>query len=212
MDITTLLLYVIAVSAVTAIPGPTMLLALNNGATKGIKVAACGIAGAALSDLILIGAVGCGLGTLLQASEQLFTLVKWAGAAYLLYLAYQLWQAPPSGIQSLSLPHETAARSGQAAFMRSLLVALSNPKGLLFFSAFLPQFIRPEAAIALQYTLLALVTALIDIALMSLYAIGGHHAMRALSAVALRWLNRGCACILAGLAIALSLYRRNELN
>lgn len=210
MDLASLSLYIIAVSAVTIMPGPTMLLALNNGAHGGKRIAACGIAGAALSDLILIAAVGCGLGALLIASEQLFTLVKWIGAAYLLYLAYALWRAPVGPIQT----DTTSAKplSGRAAFLRSLLVALSNPKGLLFFSAFLPQFIRPEGGIAAQYITLALVTALIDIALMSVYAVGGHHAMRLLSGQAMRWLNRGCAGMLAGLAVALSLYRRSETH
>lgn len=210
MDLASISLYIIAVSAVTIMPGPTMLLALNNGAHGGKRIAACGIAGAALSDLILIAAVGCGLGALLIASEQLFTLVKWIGAAYLLYLAYALWRAPVGPIQT-----DTASEkplSGRAAFLRSLLVALSNPKGLLFFSAFLPQFIRPEGGIAAQYITLALVTALIDIALMSVYAVGGHHAMRLLSGQAMRWLNRGCAGMLAGLAVALSLYRRSETH
>ncbi|MGO3132541.1 MAG: LysE family translocator [Alcaligenes sp.] len=208
MDLASLSLYIIAVSAVTVMPGPTMLLALNNGAHGGKRIAACGIAGAALSDLILIAAVGCGLGALLIASEQLFTLVKWIGAAYLLYLAYALWRAPVGPIQTDTASEEPL--SGRAAFLRSLLVALSNPKGLLFFSAFLPQFIRPEGAIAAQYITLALITALIDIALMSIYAVGGHHAMRLLSGQAMRWLNRGCAGMLAGLAVALSLYRRSE--
>lgn len=210
MDLASLSLYIIAVSAVTIMPGPTMLLALNNGAHGGKRIAACGIAGAALSDLILIAAVGCGLGALLIASEQLFTLVKWIGAAYLLYLAYGLWRAPVGPIQT-DIASEKPL-SGRAAFVRSLLVALSNPKGLLFFSAFLPQFIRPEGGIAAQYITLALVTALIDIALMSVYAVGGHHAMRLLSNQAMRWLNRGCAGMLAGLAVALSLYRRSETH
>lgn len=186
-----------------------MLLALNNGATAGMRVAAYGIAGAALSDLILIGLVGCGLGAVLQASEQLFLLVKWVGVAYLIYLAWMLWRAPVD-IPCVEPIRTTGSRSGRAAFMRSFLVALSNPKGLLFFSAFLPQFIRPEATVAVQYVILAVLTALIDITLMSTYAIGGDRAMRALSGRALRWLNRGCASMLAGLAVGLSLYRRSE--
>ncbi len=207
MDLATLSLYILAVAAVTVIPGPTMLLALNNGALGGKRIAACGIAGAALSDLILIAAVGCGLGAILMASEQLFTIVKWVGVAYLMYLAYGLWRAPISPIQADTA---TAPLSGRAAFLRSLLVALSNPKGLLFFSAFLPQFIRPEGALAAQYITLALVTALIDVALMSVYAVGGHHAMRLLSGKAMRYVNRGCAGMLAGLGLALSLYRRSD--
>lgn len=62
MDATTLFLYIVTVSAVMMTPGPSMLLALNNGASHGMRIAGCGIAGAALSDVILIGAVGCGLG------------------------------------------------------------------------------------------------------------------------------------------------------
>ncbi|MCS3802390.1 threonine/homoserine/homoserine lactone efflux protein [Chromobacterium alkanivorans] len=210
MDLATLSLYVVAASAVTITPGPTMLLALNNGAYGGKRVAACGIAGAALSDLILISAVACGLGTLLIASEQLFTLVKWAGAAYLLYLATVLWRAPVRSIQVDA--SAVTPPTGRAAFVRSLLVALSNPKGLLFFSAFLPQFIRPDDSIVAQYLTLAIVTAAIDIALMSVYAVGGYHSMRILSGRAMRWLNRTCAGILAGLGVALSLYRRSEPN
>ncbi|AYQ39707.1 amino acid transporter [Burkholderia aenigmatica] len=207
MNSTTLLLYVITVSAVTVTPGPTMLLALNNGATRGLRIAAYGIAGAALSDLILIGAVGCGLGAIMQASEHLFVMLKWAGAVYLLYLAWALWHAPAT-LPSADVVPADGARNGRSAFKRSLLVALSNPKGLLFFSAFLPQFIQPEANVAAQYATLAILTATIDALLMAIYAASGYHVMKAMSGRALKWLNRGCAGMLAGLAVALSLYRR----
>jgi homoserine/homoserine lactone efflux protein len=83
---------------------------------------------------------------------------------------------------------------------------------LLFFSAFLPQFIHLQSNVAAQYLTLAIVTMLIDIALMAVYAIGGHHAMKVLSGNALKWLNRGCAGMLAGLAVALTLYRRSEAS
>ncbi len=207
MSSTTLLLYVLTVSAVTVTPGPTMLLALNNGATHGMRIAACGIAGAALSDLILIGAVGCGLGALMQASEHLFVALKWVGAAYLLYLAWALWRAPANLPRPIPM-ETTTARNGRAAFKRALFVALSNPKGLLFFSAFLPQFIQSRSDVALQYATLAIVTAAIDILLMSVYALSGYHMMKVMSGRALKWINRGCAGMLAGLAVALGFYRR----
>ncbi|WAI84915.1 MULTISPECIES: LysE family translocator [Achromobacter] len=211
MDTTTIFLYVVAVSAVTIIPGPTTLLALSNGATGGFRLAACGMLGAALSDLILIGAVGLGLGAILQASTLLFEVVKWIGALYLLYLAWSLWRAPTALVASASTD-AVIPRSGRSAFLRSLLVALSNPKGLLFFSAFLPQFIQTGFSVATQYITFALLTAIIDIALMSLYAIGGYHAVRVLSGGALRWLNRSCAAVLAGLAAAMTLYRRSRID
>lgn len=207
MDITTLFLYIITVSAVMMTPGPSMLLALNNGAAHGMRVASYGMAGAALSDIILIGAVGCGLGALLEASEQLFALVKWLGAGYLLYLAWVLWHAPTRPLADALQP--STAR-GRSAFLRALLVGLSNPKGVLFFSAFLPQFIQPAEPVAQQYVTLALTSAVIDCALMSLYALGGRHAMRRFSARVMQYINRGCASMLAVLAVGLALYRRSE--
>jgi threonine/homoserine/homoserine lactone efflux protein len=197
------------VSAVMMTPGPSMLLALNNGASHGMRIATCGIAGAALSDLILIGAVGCGLGALLQASEQLFSVVKWGGAAYLLYLAWVLWKAPT---QALAQQSTVSTASGRSAFMRSLFVGLSNPKGLLFFSAFLPQFVRPDEPVTQQYIVLALVSAAIDCVMMAIYAFGGRHAMRTFSARVMLWVNRSCAGMLALLAVGLSLYRRSDIR
>lgn len=209
MDASTLLLYIIAVSAVMMTPGPSMLLALSNGASRGMRVASFGMAGAALSDLLLIGAVGCGLGALLQASEQLFTLVKWVGAAYLLYLAWVLWRAPTRPLSEASVP---SAATGRAAFLRALFVGLSNPKGLLFFSAFLPQFIRPSEPVAQQYVILAVTSASIDCLMMSIYALGGRHAMRKFSSQVMQWINRSCAGMLALLALGLTLYRRHQAN
>ncbi|WP_025129122.1 LysE family translocator [Pseudomonas sp. PH1b] len=207
MATSTLFLYVVAVSAVMMTPGPSMLLALSNGAGHGMRVASFGIAGAALSDLLLIAAVGCGLGALLQASEQLFSVVKWAGAAYLLYLAWVLWHAP---IRPLSETTVARSATGRSAFMRALFVGLSNPKGVLFFSAFLPQFIQPAEPVAEQYVILAVTSALIDCLMMSLYALGGRQAMRTFSSRVMQWINRCSAGMLALLALGLTLYRRNE--
>lgn len=209
MDASTLFLYVCAVSAVMMTPGPSMLLALNNGASHGLRVASFGMAGAALSDLILIAAVSCGLGALLQASEQLFTVVKWVGAAYLLYLAWVLWHAPTQALTQTATP---ASASGRSAFLRALLVGLSNPKGLLFFSAFLPQFIRPGEPVAQQYLALALTSAAIDCVMMTIYALGGRHAMRTFSARVMQWINRSCAGMLALLAVGLTLYHRSDMR
>lgn len=206
MELTTLMLYVLAVSAVMVTPGPSMLLALNNGATYGMKIASYGFVGAVLADLLLIAAVGCGLGALLQASEQLFTVVKVIGALYLIYLAWVLWRAPA---KALSVAPGAALATGKNAFLRSLIVGLSNPKGLLFFSAFLPQFIDPQDPIAPQYLILAVVSAIVDCVMMTLYAYSGRHAMRRFSARVMRGVNRSCSGVLAILAVGVALYRRN---
>ena len=100
-------------------------------------------------------------------------------------------------------------RTARLAFRRSLLVALSNPKGLLFFSAFLPQFIDPHAAQWPQYATLGVATAALDLAVMAVYALGGAHLVRRLSLAAARRLNRACAAGLLALAGGLALYRRS---
>lgn len=207
MTLSTICLYFAACFAVTITPGPTMLLALANGTSRNWRITVMGILGAALSDLLLIGGVAVGLGALLSASEALFSIVKWVGVLYLAWLAVQLWFQQPSELTAnIHNPSSTASK----AFIRSLLVALSNPKGLLFFSAFLPQFINTAEPQAFQYVILAVLTAVQDIIVMACYATGGAQAARFLTIRGLSKLNRACASALLSLAVFLALYRRSN--
>lgn len=206
---TTLILYCIACFSVTVLPGPTMLLALSNGTPSRRGIVVAGIAGAALSDILLIGAVSVGLGAMLMASEALFHVVKWIGVVYLCWLAVQLWRSSPSSVLVADQADGGNTRHAMLrAFRRSLLVALSNPKGLLFFSAFLPQFIATSQPLAPQYALLAACTAGLDVIVMACYAAGGAQAVRFLTSNALRRLNRGCAAMLGSFAALLAVYNR----
>ncbi|MDW3683206.1 LysE family translocator [Cupriavidus sp. CV2] len=187
------------------IPGPTSLLALANGISGNWRVVLAGMFGAAISDVIVIAAVGAGLGALLAASATLFLIVKSVGVLYLGWLALQLWKNQPVGLEkALAAAEPRVAR----VFLRSFGVALTNPKVLLFFSAFLPQFVDISAPLAQQYAILAIASAGIDIGVMALYATGGVHAARLLTSTGLRRLNRTCAVIMASLAGFLALYRR----
>ena len=151
----TLLVFATASIALAVIPGPTMLLALSNGMAGGMRRAGWGMAGASLGAAIVIAVVAVGLGSLLAASALLFNAVRIVGVLYLAWLALQLWRSPPLdvGAALAQLPGQPA--QGRAAFVRSLGVALSNPKLLLFFAAFLPQFIDPHGSLWLQFALLA---------------------------------------------------------
>ncbi|WP_316674825.1 LysE family translocator [uncultured Tolumonas sp.] len=205
MTFSTICLYLAACFAVTIIPGPTMLLALANGTARNWRIAGMGMLGAALSDLILIGAVAIGLGAVLAASELFFSIIKWVGVVYLLWLAIQLWRHKPTSLgANINNPSSSAIK----AFRRSLLVALSNPKGLLFFSAFLPQFINTSEPQTIQYITLAILTATLDITIMACYASGGAQAARLLTAKGLTKLNRACASSLISLAVFLALYKK----
>jgi len=191
-----------------ATPGPTVLLALTNGSRLGVRASLPGMVGAVLSDFVLIAAVALGLGALLAASEFWFSVVKWLGVAYLVYLGIRLLRSEGT----LQLPQDTlgsARPSARAVFLRSFLVAVTNPKGYLFFSAFLPQFIVPDQPQLAQYLLLALIFAAIDFAVMFGYAAAGAKAIRLLKARGVLWLDRACGGALLALAASLALYRKN---
>lgn len=145
-------------------PGPNGLLALTHGARFGLRPTVATILGGALGFLLLIAASLAGMGAVLAASEAAFTAAKWAGAAYLVWLGIRLWRAPaPPPAKATIHPTRGTAHPARL-FLDGLLVALSNPKALLFYAAFLPQFMRPEAAYATQLALLGATFVLVEIA------------------------------------------------
>jgi len=189
-----------------ATPGPTVLLALTNGSRFGIRTACLGMAGAVLSDFVLIGAVALGLGALLAASEFWFAMVKWIGVGYLTFLGIMLLRS--KGTLEVLHTGGSAGSSSQAIFLKSFFVAVTNPKGYLFFSAFLPQFVMPELPQFPQYLALAVTFALIDFAVMFSYAVLGSRAVRLLKKSGALWLDRICGGALLALAGSLAFYRR----
>ncbi|MFK3780457.1 LysE family translocator [Agrobacterium sp. NPDC089420] len=191
-----------------ATPGPTVLLALANGSRFGTRRAMIGMAGAVMSDIVLIGAVALGLGALLAASEFWFGVVKWVGVCYLAFLGILLLRSRGTLDGALRLADVNGAASARSIFLKSFLVAVTNPKGYLFFSAFLPQFIDPAAAQIQQYAVLALIFAGIDFIVMFGYALLGSQAVRLLRKSAALWLDRMCGGALLTLAASLAFYRR----
>jgi threonine/homoserine/homoserine lactone efflux protein len=191
-----------------ATPGPTVLLALTNGSRFGVRRALVGMTGAVLSDLVLIGAVALGLGALLAASEFWFSVVKWIGAGYLAFLGIMLLRSKGTLNEMLHATAANGSGSARAIFLKSFLVAVTNPKGYLFFSAFLPQFIVSSEPQIPQYALLALVFASIDFVVMAGYAALGSQAVKVLKQSGALWLDRICGGALLALAGSLAFYRR----
>lgn len=206
MTLSILILYAIASLSVIIIPGPTMLLALTNGTTRNKKIVIAGIVGAVMADIVLMTIVFLGLGTLLMASEMLFNVVKWLGIIYLIFLSIQLW------LTNTQLKKITISAENQLtkAFSRALLVAIFNPKAILFYSAFFPQFINITEPQIPQYIALAMITVIINILIMTCYALGGFHAARLLTSNGLKRMNQVCALIMLSLAIFLALYRKSN--
>lgn len=208
MDLTLLAFATVVVIAI-ATPGPTVLLALSNGSRYGVLIAFFGMGGAILSDLVLIGAVSLGLGALLATSQFWFSVLKWLGVAYLVFLGVSILRRRGRAGSKAARMDVFTRVDPTSVFLRSFLVAVTNPKGYLFFTAFLPQFVDPSAAILPQYALLTAIFIAIDFAVMAAYAALGATTARALRADGLRWIERLCGSTFLALAAGLALYRRN---
>ncbi|NOD86644.1 MULTISPECIES: LysE family translocator [unclassified Ruegeria] len=209
-----LLTFAFLALVVVLTPGPTVLLALSNGSRFGIATAGYGIAGAAISDAVLITAAGLGLGALLAASVFWFNVVKWIGVGYLVWLGVQMMRSTGQ-LEPVANPSEDN-RSGTlhnrvAVFRKSFLVAVTNPKGYLFFTAFLPQFLTPNEAMFQQYATLAVVFIAVDVAVMATYAGLGAKAMHLLSDRGALWIDRTCGGLLITLGCALAFVRRSDV-
>lgn len=103
-----------------------------------------------------------GLGALLLASEVAFTVVKWGGAVYLLWLAYETWRAPVP--VAIAASDQARIQSRRRVFSTGYAVSISNPKALIFFATFLPQFMRPDDPLFLQFLILASTFAVMQLA------------------------------------------------
>lgn len=208
MHTSTLIAFSLVALIAIATPGPTVLLALANGSRFGLRRSVPGMLGAVASDAVLVGTVALGLGALLAASEFWFSVLKWVGAAYLAWLGLRLLRSQ-GGLDLSAARNDEQQGTANAVFGRSFLVAVTNPKGYLFCSALLPQFIDPAAPQGPQYLAIGVVFAVLDFAVMFSYAAMGAHAMRLLRRRAVLWLDRCCGGMLLALAGTLLLYRRS---
>ncbi|CAB4545314.1 MAG: LysE family translocator [Actinobacteria bacterium] len=151
MELQTWLLYTLAALGLSLTPGPNGLLALTHGALYGAKRTVATILGGSLGFTIVIGLSMFGIGALLAANIGLLVVLKWVGGAYLIFLGIQVWRSP-------SLADSRGANTGssnRSLFQAGLLSAISNPKGILFFVAFLPQFIDPINSLVIQFIVMA---------------------------------------------------------
>ena len=207
MNTDTLLLFAAASFVLAVTPGPTMLLALSNGVSGGMQRAKWGMAGALMGSTIVIAVVALGLGSLLAASEWLFNALRVAGVIYLVWIGVKLWRSPAPDVAGAIAAPDTEPQ-GRLALTRSLTVAVSNPKTVLFFGAFLPQFIDTTQPQGPQYLVLGAIFIGLDACIMLAYAGAGTQAMRWLSQRSLQRLNRGCAAGMWALAATLAFWRR----
>lgn len=151
---TDLVPFLIASMILLVIPGPTIVMVVSQALAQGRRVALASVLGVGLGDLAAASLSLAGVGTLLAASATAFTVLKTIGAVYLVYVGLTLWRAPAPDLSALEA---VAPRQRWSIFRDAFLVTLFNPKGIVFFVAFVPQFIaadRPFAPQAATYVAL----------------------------------------------------------
>jgi len=202
VELSVWLTYFIATLILCISPGPGVFSSISAGLHHGFRLGIWNGVGMQAASLIVVIVVAFGLGAVLLASETLFTAVKWCGVIYLLYLGIVTWRAPAKAFEEDRDDHETTPRG---VFMRGFWVNITNPKGIIFFAAVLPQFIdvtRPQAP---QYAIFAVTTFAVDLVVMVIYTALAARVLRLMRDPAkLRWVNRtlGGAFIAAGIALA----------
>jgi homoserine/homoserine lactone efflux protein len=206
MELSAWITYFIATIILSLSPGPGVFSSISSGLHHGFRLGLWNGVGMQAANMILVGIVSLGLGAILLASETLFTLVKWLGVAYLVYLGVVTWRAPARGFEDN--PHDEA-RTPRDVFLRGFFVNLTNPKGIIFFAAILPQFIdvsRPQMA---QYLILAATTFAVDLVAMWGYTALAARVLRVMREPGhLRWVNRGLGGAFVAAGVALASFRR----
>lgn len=178
MSIETWLAFAAASAVMLAIPGPTILLVITYSLSHGRRVALASVSGVALGDFTAMTASMLGVGALLAASATLFTVLKWIGAAYLIWLGIKLWRTQAADdAATAAAPGTSPAR----IFAHMWLVTALNPKGIVFFVAFLPQFLDRAAPILPQMLIFGatfLTLAIVNAAAYALLASAARGAVR----------------------------------
>lgn len=196
-------IYFLAVIGLSLTPGPNSLLALTHGALHGHRRTLFTVSGGSVGFVSLIALSMLGIGALLQASAGALVVLKWVGGAYLVWLGIQLWRAPP--LRLMAEP-TAAVTPSSALFRQGFLAAVSNPKALLFYGAFLPQFIDPARDLFTQFVVMAGTFAVVEFAVEYLLARLAHRVRPQLERLGARF-NRVCGGMFAAMGVALPMTR-----
>ena len=195
------LTFLLATTVLLAIPGPTTLMVIGQSLGAGRRHALPLVTGVALGDLTAMSLSLAGLGALLAASAAAFTLLKWVGAVYLVYLGVRLWRAP---VSAYAAPPLGAA----AALHQAYVVTALNPKSIAFFIAFVPQFMEPSAPFLPQAVVLVVSFVTMTSATALLWAtLAGRVSSLVRRPSVRRGFNRAGGGVLLGARVALALKR-----
>ncbi len=187
-------------------PGAGALSCMTAGLRYGFRHSVWNIVGLQLGVGLLVAIVAFGLGAVLAASNLAFAAIKWFGVAYLIWLGVQQWRAEPKPMVDEGA---TVPAAKQSLVLRGFLVNASNPKGIIFMLAVLPQFIDPHAPQAIQYLICACTLWFTDLVVMSGYTLLAAKVLKALRDPShIRWTNRFFGSLFIGVGLLLAGFKR----
>lgn len=208
MTFKTWLLFLVMETALSLSPGPAVFYVVSQGARGALRRTLPAAAGILTANGIYFALSATSLGAIIAASARFFTIAKWVGAAYLIYLGVKALRSA-NALHSVALGGEPAAKDGElhGVYLGALTLQLANPKALLFFLALLPQFIDPQVPVVPQMLILAATSMLPEFCILTGYGWLAHRALRATARFGVngsmnRWLARiegagllGCATL-----------------
>jgi threonine/homoserine/homoserine lactone efflux protein len=201
-DLDLFLAFVLAIIVLMLMPGPNVALIVANSVAYGIRYGLLTVAGTSSAMIVQLGIVVLGMTEALHAAASWFEWIRWLGVVYLVWLGIKEWRAPPVDLTRT----KPEPKSAKAIYGRGLLVSLTNPKTLLFYGAFFPQFVRPERDIGLQVAVLSVTFLAFAILIDGAWAVAAGRARRLLASRG-RLRNRLSGGLLMGAGLGLAMAR-----
>ena len=211
MDLQIWMAYFVASWAIALSPGSGAVLSMTHGLAYGVRKTGATIAGLQLGLAVILLVAGVGVGALLLASATAFTVVKFAGAGYLIWLGWKQWRSrvPDAQDPGPQAAAHSSLPSARERFLTGFFTNVTNPKGIVFMVAVLPQFLDPTRALWLQLLILLVTTVLVDLVVMHGYAFLASRMQRWLAtARARRAQNRVFGGVLMAMGASLLLVKR----
>lgn len=219
MDYNTLLLFILTETLLSITPGPAVLLVIGLALRNGFKISFAAALGIIATNAVYFTLAALGVGAAILASATLFTIIKWVGAAYLVYLGLQMLVPFIKGfmhsnnksaidIEDAKSAAKKVQQTPQKAFAKGFVLQASNPKNIAFFVAILPQFISPDGNVALQLTILGICSVLLELPILIFYGLVSAKSATLMKERFVEWLEGIAGGILIALGGALAFLER----
>ncbi|QIZ75580.1 LysE family translocator [Ferrimonas lipolytica] len=204
MSLELYLVYLATIVVLLAAPGPMTLMTLSTSVRYGHGKALFTVIGSNLAGLIVMALSATGVGALLSSQPVLFEMLKVAGAAYLIWLGVSAWRAKTNDCSCNSFAEQEC--EPLKLFLKTVMIGISNPKGLIFFAALFPQFLHADQPLLPQLTVLCLTFTAVDFIILNLVAMGGCRLANSLAhPTSQRRFNRACAVVFLALGGSVAL-------